>query len=237
MASLLLKRCLRLNFILSGDAIGELTDKVCVKRLFVSFLLLSQAFAADAVAPVGDQRMFVLKYTDAAKLRKLFSRYSYPMSSNRDYNVLTVTGPAGFQAQVEAAIKLFDVAPDPPKNIELAIYLITTKETPGSLPLPKELDGKYRGYRLADSQVIRIRTGQPAESSGLALLAQVRFRGASIGPGEKDRVISIDGLRVQLKAPDTASLSTDIDLRENQPAVIGKTNPDGLLVAVARVAE
>ena len=76
-------------------------------------------------------RMFVLKYTDAAKFRRLFSRYSYPMSSNRDYNVLTVTGPASFQAQVEAAMKLFDVAPDPPKNVELAIYLITTQETRG----------------------------------------------------------------------------------------------------------
>jgi hypothetical protein len=203
-----------------------------VKRLVVALLLLSQAFAAD-----GDQKMFVLKYTDAAKLRKLFSRYSYPMSSNRDYNVLTVTGPAGFQAQVEAAIKLFDVPPDPPKNIELAVYLITTKDAPGLLALPKDLEEKYKPYRLADSQVIRIRTGQPADSTGSALLSQVHFQGASIGPGEKNRVISIDGLRVQLKAPDTASLSSDIDLRENLPVVIGKTNPDGLLVAIAKVAE
>jgi hypothetical protein len=208
-----------------------------VKRTLLLFLLLAQAFAADAIPPNGDMRMFVLKYTDAGKLRKLFSRYSYPMSSNRDFNVLTVIGPASFQAQVEAAIKQFDVAPDPPGNIELAVYLITTKDLPVSTPVPKELEEKYKAYRLADSQVIRVRTGQPAESSGSVLLSQVRFRGAAIGPGEKDRVISIDGLRIQLKAPDTASLSSDVDLKENQPVLIGKTNPDDLLVAVAKVAE
>jgi len=204
-----------------------------VKRFVLPFLLLSHVFAADAVPPKDDMRMFVLKYTDAAKLRKLFSRYSFPMSSNRDFNVLTVIGPASFQAQVEAAIKQFDVAPDPPKNVEVAVYLITTKETPASLSLPKELEEKWKGYRVIDSQVIRTRVGQPAESSGSALLSQVRFRSASIGPG----VISIDGLRVQLKGPDTASLGSDIDLKENQAVVIGKTNPDGLLVAIATVAQ
>ena len=201
-----------------------------MKRLLLPIFLLAQAFAAD-----GTVRMFTLKFADAEQFRRLFSAFSYPMNANREFNVLTVTAPAAFLTQVEAAVKEFDVAPVPPKNIELAVYLISVTDATGLLP--KELQEAYKAYKLADSQVIRIRPGQPAESGGLGMLSQVRFRAGSIGTDDKGRVISIDGLRVQLKAPATAILSSDIDLRENQPVVIGKTSPDGLLIVVAKVAE
>ncbi len=103
-------------------------------------LVLIPFLAADPPAQVPkDQsvRMFPLKYADAEQLRRLFSSFSYPMSTNTVFNVLTVTAPAGFQEQVEAAIKQFDVAPEPPKNIEFTIYLLTGADAPGSTPLPK----------------------------------------------------------------------------------------------------
>src|SRR5262245_41567031 len=102
--------------------------------------------------------MFQLQYADVDQIRRLFSAYSYPMSANRELNVLTVTTPAGFLSEVEAAVKKFDVAPAPPKNIELTVYLMTGADSP--LPLPKELqDSPYKALRLAESQVIRIRAG------------------------------------------------------------------------------
>ena len=215
-----------------------------MKYLPILILFLARAFAADAPPPEPAViKMFQLKFTDSEQVRKLFSTYSYPMSTNRDFNVLTVTAPASFVAQVEAAVKHFDVAPVPPKNVELTVYLLNGTDAPSPTPLPKELlemekqliaTSSYKAYHLADTQVIRTRPGQPADSSGVLPLSQVRFRSAWINTDEKGRIISFDGFRVQLK---TLAITTDIDLRENQLVVIGKANPDGLLIAVAKVSE
>ena len=205
-----------------------------MKRLCILILLLVPAFAQDELAD-KTTRMFPLKYADADQIRRLFSTYSYPMSSNREFNVLTVTAPPAFQTKVEAAIKEFDIAPVPPRNIELTVYVMTGAELPS--PVPKELEsiekqlmtgGAFKGVRLTDTQVLRIRPGQPGESGG------IRLRAAWVNAGEKGRVISFDGLRVNLK---TATVSTDIDIPEGQGVVIGKSNPDGLLVATAKVSE
>jgi hypothetical protein len=220
-----------------------MTDKDRMKCLPILILFLSQAFAAAPQPPELVVKMFPLKYADSEQVRKLFSIYSFPMSTNRDFNVLTVTAPASFVAQVEAVVKQFDVAPVPPKNIELTVYLLTGADAPSLAPLPKELQeiekqliatSSYKAYHLADTQVIRTRPGQPADSTGVLPLSQVRFRAAWINTDEKGRIISFDGFRVQLK---TLAVSTDIDLRENQLVVIGKANPDGLLIAVAKVSE
>src|SRR5215813_4517702 len=147
-----------------------------MKRLSILILLLAPALAEE---PANETtRMFPLKHADADQIRRLFSPYSYPMSSNREFNVLTVTAPAAFQTKVEAAIKEFDFPPVAPKNIELTIYVMTGADIPS--PVPKELDaiekqfmtgGAFKGVRLTDTQVIRIRSGQPGESGGIRLRA------------------------------------------------------------------
>src|SRR3982074_1867804 len=125
-----------------------------MKRLSILILLLVPALAED---PPDDKatRMFPLRYADAEQIRKLFSTYSYPMTANRDFNVLTVTAPAGFQTKVEEAIKEFDLPPVPPKNIELTVYTVTGAEA--AAPVPKELEpiekqftagGVYKGVKL-----------------------------------------------------------------------------------------
>jgi hypothetical protein len=211
-----------------------------MKLLPVLLLTLAAGFADDA-GPV--MRMFTLKYADAEQFRKLFSNFSYPMSTNRDFNVLSVTAPAGFLDKVQELVKQFDVAPVPPKNIELTIYLMAGVETPAATPLPKELQemekhlveaSAFKAYRLTDSQVIRTRPGMPADSIGALELSQIRFRAARINADEKGNIISIDGLHAQIKA---SAIDVDIDLREGQLAVIGKISPGSLLLAAAKISE
>ena len=205
-----------------------------MKRLSVLILCLLPAFASDAPAEKST-RTFLLKYVDADQIRRLFSNYSYPMTANRDFNLLTVTAPAGFQTKVEEAIKEYDLQPIPARNIELTVYAVTGADA--AAPVPKELEpiekqftagGVYKGVRLTDTQVIRVRPGQPGESGS------IRLRAAWVSAGDKNRVISFDGLKVNFK---TATLSTDIDIPEGQAVVIGKAGTDGLLVAAAKVAE
>jgi hypothetical protein len=187
--------------------------------------------------------MYPLKYADAEQLRKLFSAFSYPMTTNRDFNVLLVTAPPSFQSQVESAVKEFDVAPTPPKNVELTVYLLNGADASGPTSLPKELQemerqlvaaSSYKAFKLTDSQVIRSRPGQPGEASGSQTLSQIHFRAGWINTDDKGRILSFDNLRLQLKG---AAVSADIDLREGQWAVIGRVNPDGVLAAMARVSE
>ena len=205
-----------------------------MKCLSILVLVFLPAFASDAPAEKST-RTFLLKYVDADQIRRLFSNYSYPMTANRDFNVLTVTAPAGFQTKVEEAIKEYDLQPVPARNIELTVYAVTGADA--AAPVPKELQaiekqftagGVYKGVRLTDTQVIRVRPGQPGESGS------IRLRAAWVSAGDKNRVISFDGLKVNFK---TATLSTDIDIPEGQAVVIGKAGTDGLLVAVAKAAE
>jgi hypothetical protein len=205
-----------------------------MKRLSILILCLLPALASDAPAEKST-RTFPLKYVDADQIRRLFSAYSYPMTANRDFNVLTVTAPAGFQTKVEEAIKEYDLQPVPARNIELTVYAVTGADA--AAPVPKELQaiekqftagGVYKGVRLIDTQVIRVRPGQPGESGS------IRLRAAWVSAGDKNRVISLDGLKVNFK---TATISTDIDIPEGQAVVIGKAGTDGLLVAAAKVAE
>jgi len=205
-----------------------------MKRLSILVLVFVPVFASDAPAEKST-RTFPLKYVDADQIRRLFSAYSYPMTANRDFNVLTVTAPAGFQTKVEEAIKEYDLQPVPARNIELTVYAVTGADA--AAPVPKELQaiekqftagGVYKGVRLTDTQVIRVRPGQPGESGS------IRLRAAWVSAGDKNRVISLDGLRVNFK---TAAISTDIDIPEGQAVVIGKAGTDGLLVAAAKVAE
>jgi hypothetical protein len=198
-----------------------------VKCLLI--LLAAQAFAADAVAPVGDQKMFVLKYT-TRQLRRLFSRYSYPMSSNRD-----LQRPDGQAARRVLRRKSKPRSscsmsrPIRPKNVELAVYLITPKGHAGlCCRFHKELEDKYKTYRLADSQIIRIRAGQPADSTGSALRSQVHFRGldrARLTNRPASSALRSD-CRVQLKAPPTQRRSArTIDLHEINLSSSGKPIP------------
>jgi hypothetical protein len=210
------------------------------------FLFLGAGYADDAPkpAPTGPVlRMFTLKYADADQIGRLFSQFSYPISTNRDFNVLTVTAPASFLEKVEAIVKQFDVAPMPPKNIELTLYLLAGTDEPGSTPLPKEFDeiqkhlletSSFKAYKLADSHVIRTRAGQPADSTGSLEISQIRFRAIWINADAKGNIISVDGLHVQIKA---SAIDVDLDLREGQLTVIGKISPGGLLLASTKVSE
>jgi hypothetical protein len=108
--------------------------------------------------------------------------------------------------------------------------------------------------------VIRTRAGQGGDASGVVdnasksefkTISQVKFKSASPSTDDKGRVIRIDNLRVGLKVPvvtggklnyiDTG-IVTDVDIREGQKVVVGKTNMDGsdrasIVVLTAKVVD
>jgi hypothetical protein len=237
--------------------------------LFCVVLCLPYGLAAQESAkpsmPVpsaawGSQTM-QLKYVNADELRRVFSSQSYAVAVNQELNLLTVRGPLSFIREVEETVKRLDIAPSMPPNVELTVYLLTAAVPGSSAALPPELGdlGKElkamfgaQALRVADSQVIRVRSGKPADATGLAspaesaaTLSWVRFECATVILNAKGNTISLDGLRVGLHLPGNpgatrtppateGGVTADLDLVENQPAIIGKAGIDKPVVVIVR---
>jgi type II/III secretion system protein len=135
-------------------------------------------------------------------------------------------------------------------------------------PVVKQLKNtlSYKGYQLIDTEVIRVRAGQGGEVSGVVngapsvdgnkTISQVKFFSASISTDEKGRAIRIDSLKVGFKIPVTSGsgpgqkqyqyidtgINTNVDVREGQKVVVGKSNMDGsdrasIVILMAKVVE
>jgi hypothetical protein len=129
----------------------------------------------------------------------------------------------------------------------------------------KQLHGlfTYKSYKLADSLMLRARAARPynnqqqqVEGTLPGLRYTLAYSNLSVSP-EPPRTIHIDGLNFRLNGPQTttesgrtttaytdtlARLSVDLDLKEGQKTVVGKSsiNPAGdalILVIVPKVAE
>ena len=180
---------------------------------------------------------------------------------------IAVTGSPDFITTTKDIIARMDIpqpGPEPKKNIELTIYLLTASEQGATAPGEAPPDGledvvtemkktfPYQDYRLWNTVFLRCRDGEDAESSGMlpgdadaaqlvgSAMFKFRARGISIEAGADPHLIRIDELTVGAEIPmlqgssgqatrvsrHEIGLSTDVDVREGQKAVIGKANID-----------
>jgi len=125
----------------------------------------------------------------------------------------------------------------------------------------------YQGFSLLDTVVMRVRDGQGSNASGMgpARLSKgsakshidLAFRAAHLAAAEKASVVRIDKLNFRLRLPfltgkdkeanpqyqyAEASIGTDLDVREGQKVVVGKTAMEGadgavILIVTAKVVE
>jgi hypothetical protein len=136
-------------------------------------------------------------------------------------------------------------------NIELTVYLLsgvaqgdTADEVPQDLvPTVKQLRSifNYKSYKLTESFMLRGRLGGGASAQGIlpgSAGIHYEFRYASaLASSETSPLIRINALRIVLTnnyyrrgadgktIPDPlASISTDLDIREGQKTVVGKSS-------------
>jgi len=130
----------------------------------------------------------------------------------------------------------------------------------------------YQSYQTMETILLRVRNGQNGFTSGNAPAPgltgenqqrssyEFRLQSVTITPLDKARSVRIDGLQLQLRVPyrqvwtddkgvkkegfssRETRINSDIDLREGQKVVVGKSNIDGsdnalILVLTARVVE
>jgi hypothetical protein len=158
------------------------------------------------------------------------------------------------------------------KNVELTVYLLSGVQTAAADDVPQDLAATvkqlhslfpYKGYKLGESFILRGRSATGVQNQG------AHTEGVLPGSGlhynfyynrvrvslEKPYMVHIDGLGIILTGPQNygpdgkmrgnntvASISTDLDLAENQKTVVGKSsiNSTGdalILVIVPKVIE
>jgi hypothetical protein len=131
-------------------------------------------------------------------------------------------------------------------NTELTVYLLsgspqgTADDVPQDLgPTVKQLHSifAYKSYKLNESFILRGRSGNASTEGilpGSGLHYRFGYRRIQV-LGEAPRAVHIDGLSLSLSkpvvAPDghqgletVASISTDLDIREGQKTVVGKSS-------------
>ena len=230
--------------------------------LLLAFLPLAAQEPKKAdTPPVNlEHKLFILKYADPGKLQGLLQVLGANAVPNSELHAIAVQAKAESMPAIEDAIKRLDVPSAVPQNIELTAYYVVggpDENTPGG-PLPKDLDSvatqlkntfAFKNYRLLDVIELRTRTGQGADTTGSAGVANglptatTQFRIASGTVAADGTTIRIDRLKVGVRLPVLAGsflsgpggatipaqyeyrdlgLNADVDIKEGQKVVVGR---------------
>lgn len=185
--------------------------------------------------------------------------------------LIGLSGPSDLVDAVEATIKKMDVPPVPEKNVELTFHILAAGGQSPSSPIPsdltsvvQQLGGVFglKSFRLLETAVMRGREGRGAESNGVIAIPvkveaspryYLRVSRVSSSHGDKGALIRIDGLDFSVSIPYAkvggqgldwlgSGIKTDIDVREGQKVVVGKSSLDSsnqsiFLVVTARILD
>jgi hypothetical protein len=190
------------------------------------------------------------------------------MQLSAQSDVLIVRTSPELTPAVDAIVAKLNTAP-PQKNIELTFYLLqgSKEPVPDAGPLPAELQPAinqiktafaYQNFRLLDTAFLRSRSGEKGNLSGVAAIAKdsasrydLQLR-PSVSSDTKPPTIRIDNLQFYIQVQIRTSpgsyqtmnigINADLDLKEGQKVVIGKSGIEGgqsalILIATGKVVD
>jgi hypothetical protein len=237
-------------------------------KIVCGLALMSLLAWGQEEAPKTVRKLIQLKYVNASQVHNLLRIYQSNdltlNSGDERLHMLAVQGTPAMVATIEEAIKKLDVAPF---DFELTVYLISTSaQTGDQLPdtlaaTAKQLHGvfAYKGYQLLEF-VLRGRDGQgqingqgaSAEGTIKNSTYSFRFARASVLDGTP-KIVSLQNLNLQIRLftgkdskgesqYKTTGLSSDIDIRDGQKVVVGKSDVNNgesplILVVTAKGVE
>jgi Bacterial type II/III secretion system short domain len=212
------------------------------------------------------RKLIQVKYVSASRVQNLLRSYAnVNVEADDTMHIIAVRGNDDMVAAYEEAVKKLDVAP---LDFELTVYLISaTPQVGDHLPdalasTAKQLHGvfAYKGYDLLDSFVLRGRDGQGANGSGANADGTIKnstysfhYNRASVLDGPP-KIVNLQNLNLQVRMPTgtfdekgnprykTTGVSTDVDIRDGQKVVVGKSDMNNgesplILVVTAKVVE
>ena len=224
-----------------------------MKHILLTLFCAGALFAQESVSRVvqlthvqPDFMRAVLDILAAGKVR---------WGTDTNLRVIALNGPPELVDAMEATIKKLDVPPAATKNIELTFHILVASAQAGPSNVPTDLNGVVqqlssvfgmKSFRVLETAVLRGREGRGAETSGLVSLPVkveaspqyfIRCRNMATAPGDKGLRVRLDSLefRVSLPSPKvggegltyaSSGVTTDVDVREGQKVVVGKSGLD-----------
>jgi len=226
-----------------------------MKRLILILALLA------GVAWAQDKAVLIkVKYADVNRLVAVITGMSIRATPQAQLRVITVVGTEEQIATAQDVVKKLDVPEVPAPNIELTVHLLYgAAQDSAADAVPQDLQSTvkqlrslfpYKSYRVMETFVLRGRDGQRTEINGTLPGGSTLYAFQCIPrvlPGSAPRMIRMDGLHFSLRVPEginfvEAGINTDLDSREGQKVVVGKSNVRGtadaiLLVVTPKVVE
>jgi hypothetical protein len=158
-----------------------------------------------------------------------------------------------------------DKQTSPVTNVEITVYLLSGSPQGAADDVPQDLGSTvkqlhsvfaYKSYKLSESFILRGRSGNALTEGilpGNGLHYSFRYNGVRVS-GDAPRAVHLDGLNLVLSRPSAptkdgkqvsesvARIYTDLDIREGQKTVVGKSsiNSTGdalILVIVPKIVE
>ncbi len=192
------------------------------------------------------------KHVDVRELQKILSLLGLRIRLKEDINAIVLSGS---DSDVDSALRLIealDVPAEPGPTVQLTAYVIAASKdaedaigiTEGLAPVVDQLRHLfgYRGFELLDNVFLRVRDTRGGRVEGGIVLGgedqnraayQLTFRRVEImSTEEAQRRVLIDGLNFELNGTRNGEtqrvfFQTDVEIREGQKAVVGKSTPRG----------
>jgi hypothetical protein len=204
-------------------------------------------------------KVFKLKYIDPSRLTKLLKDQDIVnLSADDSLKVLVVRDIQLRMDAADAIVKALDVPTPPAKDIELTAYvLMSTEDSAKASDFPPELNDvvaqlkkvlRYKGFRLADTEFVKVRDGDGADLTGVAdptSTYRLRLGRLYLIPGAEIATIRVDTLDFGIlpkhysgsleELTGQPHIRTSVDVPLDQKVVVGKTtlaSPDTALVLV-----
>jgi hypothetical protein len=214
-------------------------------------------------------RIIEVKRGDPRRIATALRTIGAAVDVNPDLRMLVVRADKELMPAIEEAAKRLDVPAPTPRNVELTVYILQASQQPAAKPggIPNELEGtikqlksifNYQHFDVLDVAFLRGREHEHTEASGNLFIAgqttqyQIFFERSGVTVDGQARLIRLDNLRfsgrVRVSAPGQGmsfhevSLRTNVDVREGQKVVVGKTGMPGgdkalVLVVSGKIVE
>lgn len=213
--------------------------------------------------PERAQEIVEIEHADLSALARLLSEFPVRVVAHPELGMLTLRGEREDVEVAAAAARRLDLPPEPSPTVEVTVHVLGAsrdRELAGSAPGPLEEVAQqlrdvfgYRGVRLLDSLVLRVRDRGDglvrgvisATPEGAEIPYLFGFNRLSLVNGGGTRQVRLDGLLFEARIgppdppaategpnpprarSDVVHLETDIDVRAGQKAVVGKASSGG----------
>ena len=217
-------------------------------RVLIAILFTAMAASAQEAAPAKQSpppqvsKLIEVKNVNPDRIVEVLRNFTVDARADNTMHVISVRGSKESVAAYEEAVRKLDTQQPAEPNIETTVYLLVADSQPQQAQEPAELSGvvrqlrglfAYKSYRLLDTFVVRGRDRREGTLAGFAAVAETkprmaylfRYAEVAIGPASAGRTIRYRNLQFRIGVPSEGQtdIGTDVDVREGQKAVVGKS--------------